>query len=119
MKDVLRLKDCYIARARRLALHMTQNELGDRIGKSGAWVSLFERGKIDDQSMVPVIFNELASVSSKWTRDEILLLTIQTNMILVDIYKRYEKTVPKGLFEVLKNACEMYGGLEALKDGLR
>lgn len=108
MKDALRLKDCYIARARRMALHMTQNELGDRIGKSGAWVSLFERGKIDDQSMVPVIFNELASVSSKWTRDELLFLTIQTNVILVDIYNRYEKTVPKELFEILKNMCKEY-----------
>lgn len=105
MEAALRLKDCYIARARRMALHMTQNELGDRIGKSGAWVSLFERGKIDDQGMIPVIFDELASVSSKWTRDEMLLLTIQTDVILVDIYKRYEKA----LSEFLKDTCKQYG----------
>ena len=104
-----RLKDCYICRARRVALHMTQSELGARIGKSGAWVSLFERGKIDDQSLVPAIFNVLTSVSANWTREDTLFLCVQTDVLLVGIYKRYDKKVPKALINQLKDACEAYG----------
>ena len=45
----------FAVRAHRQALHLTQKQFGDLIHRSYVWVSLFERGLIDDNGYLDTV----------------------------------------------------------------
>jgi len=99
------ITDGFMIRAHRMALRMTQKELADAIGTSGAYISLFERDRIPGSSR----YNDMMAVIRTRINETIPegvergAYGVKVAMNLIDIYKRYTDSVP---YEVMKNAIK-------------
>lgn len=90
----------YSIKAHRITLNLTQEQFGKLIGKSYAWVSLFERGLIDDNGLLDSI-EDTIEIQIKSVKDKKLY---RLNWILnvYNICKGYNICIPRSVKNMIK-----------------
>jgi DNA-binding XRE family transcriptional regulator len=98
----------YTIRAYRMALGMTQKDLGASIDKTNVFISVYERGYSDgngaEADMCRVINERLASAPGG--RE---FYDAKAALILCDIYRKKEGHTPLSAWKIAKKCCREFG----------
>ena len=90
----------YAVRSHRLALHLTQKQFGNLIGRSFVWVSLFERGLIDDNGHIDTIENAI-EMKIKDVKDK-KLYRLTWILTVYETCKKFNVCVPRQVRNMIK-----------------
>lgn len=105
----------FVIRAYRMALGMTQTALGDAIGKSNAFVSLYERGLTDgcgyEVDMQRVLIKELKKAQGGKE-----FYDAKAALILCDIYRKREGCAPLKAWKTAGKACKRFSEVALTED---
>lgn len=101
----------YKARAYRLALGLTQEEVANRVGISGVSVCVYERGIVDSMyatQIMAVLDDECAQMTEKlgpWYKSYI---TLSTALNEIRVWTDFEGYVPESIVRAAKRAAKNY-----------
>lgn len=93
---------CYVIRAYRMAVGVTQTDLAEAVGRSAGFISFYERGKAHGSGLETQMRRFLDKIAKRKKIDP-EFCDAKAALILCDIYRKMEGRVPS---EVLKNAKE-------------
>ena len=99
----------YHMRAVRIALNISQEELAVMIDKSIAYISLWERGLINNESVTNDISQALDTIKQRGISENGewygAYIDTLSSMIEIDVYKRLTGSVPDAVVKLSKIHC--------------
>ena len=98
---------CYVIRAYRMAIGITQTDLAYAIDRSAGYISMYERGKADGNGQENKMRRFLTKVAkNKGLNTE--FYEAKAALILCDIYKKLEGELASDALDHAKEKCRKF-----------
>lgn len=102
---------CYVIRAYRMAIGITQADLASSVDRSGCFISLYERGKADGSGLETKMRRFLLKVAKQKKLDP-EFYEAKAALILCDIYRKLDGTVTSDVLAYAKEKCRVFAEKE-------
>ncbi len=101
---------CYVIRAYRMAIGVTQMELAYAIDRSAGFVSMYERGLADGSGLETKMRRFLVKVAKQKKLDSDFY-DAKATLILCDIYTKQKGDAPSDVLENAKEKCRKFANM--------
>ena len=104
---MLRFEMCYVIRAYRMAIGITQTDLAFAVDRSAGFISMYERGKTSGDGLANKMRRFLTKVAKqKGLNTE--FYEAKAALILCDIYKKQKGALDPEVLEHAKEKCRKF-----------